>query len=207
MNHKSIFLIGFLLFFSFSLVAQKFHYGALVGYNIVHVKQFNLPYLVSKEYILFAKRSFNIGGFVRYQKSKRMAFVLEPGYFQKRIQTYSYSGTLKSAKTKLHYLQVPALIQFSVDKKIHFVAGPEFGFLLSSQTEMGSMGDDFFTDLELSAIFGLYYNVTQHIGIGLRYSMGLTPMSSALYNYYENKVYHNIPTFSRYFQTSLKIEI
>jgi hypothetical protein len=78
---------------------------------------------------------------------------------------------------KLNYLNIPVLAKYYiVDKKFNVEAGPQLGVLLSAK----SNGEDF-KDYTRSTDFGFNlgagYSFTDNFSVGLRYTIGLSPIS------------------------------
>jgi hypothetical protein len=102
-------------------------------------------------------------------------FYLQPEllYAQKG---WSYSKSqFYSEKTNImmDYINVPVLAGLNVSKHLSVFTGPELGYLLSSRTRPGgSAGTDGFNRVDTGVLLGGSWNITNQIGIDLRYIYG-----------------------------------
>lgn len=117
---------------------------------------------------------FHVGGFAEIK-------VVDKFYIQPEL-LYSAQGTKvegpfgEDYDIKLDYLNIPVLAKYYIADKFSVEAGPQLGVLLSAKVE----GEDF-KDSTRSVDFGFNvgagYNFTDNLSIGLRYTIGLSPLS------------------------------
>ena len=96
----------------------------------------------------------------------------------------NYSDTYK-----LSYLSIPLMLKYYFTPNFNVEIGPQIAFLLSAkndytyennegQSESGSQDMKEYTNsMDFSLNFGLGYNITENIGAGLRYNLGLSNVS------------------------------
>ncbi len=87
-------------------------------------------------------------------------------------------------KLKLHYLNLPLLIDLNLSKKLHLHFGPEFGWLLSAQSVYPSQSDDVssnFKDVDLGAALGFSYDIGKRLMIETRWIEGALKLQEGLY--------------------------
>jgi len=118
---------------------------------------------------------FHVGGFAEIH-------VVEKFFIQPEL-LFSTQGTKfdgpfgEDYDTKLNYLNIPVLAKYYiVDKKFSVEAGPQLGILLSAKVD-GEDIKDFTRSVDLGFNIGAGYNFTDNLSIGLRYTLGLSPLS------------------------------
>lgn len=81
------------------------------------------------------------------------------------------------ADVKLNYLNIPVVAKYYiVDKKFNVEAGPQLGVLLSAKAE-GEDIKDFTRSVDFGFNIGAGYSFTDNLSVGLRYTIGLSPLS------------------------------
>lgn len=95
---------------------------------------------------------------------------------------YSSQGAENSstAKTKLHYINVPVLGQYMFGNGFRLQTGPQVGFLTAAQLESGNEEAPIKTslkDTDFSWSFGAGYVSRIGLGIDARYNLGLNDVS------------------------------
>ena len=108
---------------------------------------------------------------------------LFPGfYLQPEImysgQGYEQSFSTESMHIETGYLNVPVLFKYQHEIGLFAETGPQIGFLLSANREVGSINTnikDDFESTDFSWAFGLGYKFSSiGLGIDARYNLGLT---------------------------------
>lgn len=113
---------------------------------------------------------FHVGGLAEIH-------VVEKFYIQPEL-LFSTQGAKfgNDLDIKLNYLNIPVLAKYYiVDKKFSVEAGPQLGFLLSENWD----GTDFKGDaksVDFGFNFGAGYDFTDNFSVGLRYTVGLSPI-------------------------------
>ncbi|WP_428229681.1 porin family protein [Flavobacterium sp.] len=116
---------------------------------------------------------FHVGGFAEIK-------VFEKFYIQPEL-LYSAQGTkvdgpFGDADIKLNYLNIPVLAKYYIVDKFSVEAGPQLGVLLSAKAD-GEDVKDGTRSVDFGFNIGAGYNFTDNLSIGLRYTIGLSPLS------------------------------
>ncbi|MDL1913593.1 MAG: PorT family protein [Bergeyella sp.] len=101
--------------------------------------------------------------------------------------------TVKNMRYSFGYINVSVMLKYyAVPDKFYIEAGPELGFLLSSEFKVdvysvrtgNATGNkntkEFFTDFNFGLGLGLGYRFTPNFGANLRYILGLTSIYKRL---------------------------
>jgi len=133
---------------------------------------------------------FHVGGLAEIH-------VVEKFYIQPEV-LFSAQGTKaddlgSDIDIKLNYLNIPVIAKYYiVDKKFNVEAGPQLGILLSAKAEDFDIKDDT-KSVDFGFNVGAGYSFTDNLSIGLRYTIGLSPLwdddidsSEELYNSAKN---------------------
>jgi hypothetical protein len=92
------------------------------------------------------------------------------------IQGASFSDDEFDASFKLNYIQIPLMVKYFVSEGFSLEAGPQIGFLTSSEIEIEDLGvntKDFFSGFDYGVNFGLGYKLPGGIFLQGRYNLGL----------------------------------
>lgn len=117
---------------------------------------------------------FHVGGFAEIK-------VVEKFFIQPEL-LYSAQGTKfdgpfgEDFDTKLNYLNIPVLAKYYIVEKFSVEAGPQLGILLSAKAD-GEDIKDYSRSVDFGFNVGAGYNFTDNLSIGLRYTIGLSPIS------------------------------
>lgn len=118
---------------------------------------------------------FHVGGLAEIH-------IVEKFYIQPEL-LFSAQGTKVDgpfggdADIKLNYLNIPVVAKYYiVDKKFNVEAGPQLGVLLSAKAD-GEDIKDFTRSVDFGFNIGAGYSFTDNLSIGLRYTIGLSPLS------------------------------
>ncbi|GAA6767202.1 porin family protein [Flavobacterium johnsoniae] len=148
--------------------AQKTRFGVKGGLNISTVVGGDVD--DTKALV-----GFHVGGFAEIHVVQR--FFVQPELL------YSAQGTKvdvpfgSDGDIKLNYLNIPVLAKYYiVDNKFSVEAGPQLGILLSAKAE-GNDIKDYTRSADLGFNLGAGYNFTDNLSVGLRYTIGLSPLS------------------------------
>jgi hypothetical protein len=80
------------------------------------------------------------------------------------------------AEFKLDYIQIPLMVRYYVSEGFSLEAGPQIGFLTSSEVETEDIGvntEDYFSSFDYGLNFGLGYKLPGGIFFQGRYNLGL----------------------------------
>ncbi|MEG2100617.1 MAG: porin family protein [Flavobacterium sp.] len=148
--------------------AQKTRFGVKGGLNISTVVGGDVD--DTKSLI-----GFHVGGLAEIH-------VVEKFFIQPEL-LYSAQGTKvdgplgTDADLKLNYLNIPVLAKYYfVENKFSVEAGPQLGILLSAKADSNDIKDRT-RSTDFGFNFGAGYNFTDNFSVGLRYTVGLSPIS------------------------------
>ena len=120
------------------------------------------------------KVGFQVGGFAEIKISDK--FAVQPELvFTSLGDKEDFMGT--TVTNNLNYIAIPVMAKYFVAEKFNIEAGPQIGFLMSAKAEADGESVDIkdalnSTDFGLNLGFG--YDFTENIGVGLRYTAGLS---------------------------------
>ena len=120
------------------------------------------------------KVGYQVGGFAEIKISEK--FAVQPELvFTNLGAKGDFSGV--TVTEHLNYIAIPVMAKYFVADKFSVEAGPQIGFLMSAKMkadgESVDTKDDYnSTDFGLNV--GVGYDITENIGVGLRYTAGLS---------------------------------
>ncbi|KIQ14020.1 hypothetical protein RT99_23955 [Flavobacterium sp. MEB061] len=118
---------------------------------------------------------FHVGGFAEIHIVQR--FFIQPELLFSTQGTKVDGPFGVDGDIKLNYLNIPVLAKYYiVDKKFSVEAGPQLGVLLSAKAEDEDI-KDFTRSVDFGFNIGAGFNFTDNLSIGLRYTIGLSPLS------------------------------
>lgn len=132
------------------------------------------------------KTGVHLGGFAHIHLSR--SFALQPEL------VYSIQGGEREFsgvdyKTKLHYVNVPVLLQYMTGSGFRLQTGPQFGVLLSAKNKVQDTEtdvDDSYNTPDFAWSFGASYVTMKGLGFDARYNHGLSNINdgpgSKIYN-------------------------
>jgi len=177
MKLKTLFAVFFAVF-ALNAVAQDLKFGVKGGLNLAHFGGDD-NVMVNE-----TKVGLHIGCFAQYGIMENL--VLQPELL------LSFEGSKVDDQDKtpfsLTYLNVPVMVSCSIVavKGLSVEAGPQLGFLLGAKidgdsernTPFGSFKvKDNYKSTNFSFNLGAGYEITENIGIGLRYCIGLSSIA------------------------------
>lgn len=118
---------------------------------------------------------FHVGGLAEIHVVEK--FFIQPELLFS-AQGAKFDGPFGSdGDLKLNYLNIPVLAKYYiVDKKFSVEAGPQLGILLSAKAD-GEDFKDYTRSTDLGFNLGAGYDFTENFFVGLRYTIGLSPIS------------------------------
>jgi opacity protein-like surface antigen len=118
---------------------------------------------------------FHVGGFAEIHIVQK--FFIQPELLFSTQGTKVDGPFGVDGDIKLNYLNIPVLAKYYiVDKKFSVEAGPQLGVLLSAKAEDEDI-KDFTRSVDFGFNIGAGFNFTDNLSIGLRYTIGLSPLS------------------------------
>ena len=156
-----------LLFVTFQVSAQEFHFIPKIGLNFANMTNSDGS----------MKPGLNIG--VAGEVMMTNNFAIEPGIFYS-MQGAKGKGESSGLKIKNDYLNIPVLAKFYVWEGVSVDLGPQLGFALNGKSKTKSGGTEVKTDIDhlntvdLSFAMGLSYDFNMGLVVSARYNLGLT---------------------------------
>ncbi|KUJ61823.1 hypothetical protein AR687_11445 [Flavobacteriaceae bacterium CRH] len=155
--------------------AQKTRFGVKGGLNIA---------TIGGEDRANALIGFQLGGFAEVKVWKKL-YIQPELLFSAQGGKFDGYNTQRDYTVNLNYINVPVLAKYYITKQFTVEAGPQLGFLVSS--------DDRFREKTVDAGFnlGAGYNFTDNFSVGIRYTIGLTSAYDYDDDYYSNFGYYD----------------
>jgi Outer membrane protein beta-barrel domain len=144
--------------------AQHFQLGVKAGANVSNFTGGDFDAVKKKALI-----GIHAGAYLRFKFSK-LALQPEVIISTQGAKIDSISG---SYDWKITYVNVPVMLQYYFNGGFYVEAGPQVGFA-TNQNFGSSTIEDFANDLDLAAAIGLGLRGKSGLGIGARYTAGLS---------------------------------
>lgn len=164
---KIIFLSAFTVIASFT--QAQISYGVKAGVNLT---KFSGSDIGDNQFLV----GFAGGGLINYKLADAISLQGELLY---SLEGASYKGE-GSSKIKASYINIPILAQYNHASGFYAETGPQVGFLISAkQSYNGNSNDikDDFKKINFSWGLGAGYKLTNGLGIGARYNLGITSIA------------------------------
>jgi Outer membrane protein beta-barrel domain len=179
---KKLLMVWACLCLAIATHAQHPHWGIKGGINLANLD-------VERGSNPDWKAGIHIGGLAHIHLSEH--FAIQPELM------YSNQGAERRAgnteyTTKLHYMNVPVLLQFMTGSGFRLQTGPQFGVLMSAKSKVNdteTTADDNFKTPDLSWSFGASYVTMKGLGFDARYNHGISNINDATDNDYRNRVF------------------
>ena len=153
--------------------AQHFELGAKAGVNISNFTgASNASDLKANSYV-----GFHAGGFVSLFLGN--SFAIQPEVLLS-TQGAKVDNGISKKDYKLTYINVPVLLKFRSAGGFYLEAGPQIGFKVNEKVDGTS--EDFAKSTDLSIAGGLGYHSPIGLGIGARYTAGLSKLGDYNFN-------------------------
>jgi hypothetical protein len=117
---------------------------------------------------------YNLGGLVNISFSKKISIQNELHYSIKGYKTHPIQG-FEQANVGLKYINMPVLFGFHSKKKLSYLIGPEFGYLLRATSRLSGEKIDcteIFNRFDLGVDVAIAYKLFDKTAIELRYNHG-----------------------------------
>ena len=182
---KKLFLCAAIAVFAFMNVdAQEVKFGAKAGLNLASISGDDTG-------DLDGRTSFHVGGVVEIVISEKFSVQPELLYSaQGAKSTFEDSFEKEETTIKLDYINIPIMAKYYVTEGFSVEAGPQIGFLISSEAEydytdkedpeFNESGTEDLKDEIKSTDFGLNlglgYKMDSGLNFGARYNLGLSDL-------------------------------
>lgn len=173
------------------LVAQDLKFGALAGLNVNIITENVDPEPDGYESSTASGFGFHLGGFGEYAINESIGIRAELQIQQRgvtdEIEFVTIDENLELTTAMVDYkqsdlfVQIPILVAINAGESLSFHVGPTLGFLASANAEFDGEevenADEGRNGFELGLALGAQYNLNENMGIGLRYTRGLTDLA------------------------------
>jgi len=179
---KKLLLLSFSMLLLLGVYAQHPHWGIKGGINIANLNTQNGGKPDSKIGI-------HLGGLAHIHLSED--FALQPELM------YSSQGSQQTIggndyKNKLHYVNLPVLLQYMTGSGFRLQTGPQLGLLVSAGYKVNDTetdADDSYKTPDFSWAFGASYVTRKGLGFDARYNLGISNINDAPGNKWRNSVF------------------
>jgi len=145
--------------------AQHFELGAKAGVNISNFTGGDFS-TVEKESLI----GYHVGGFISFFMGNNVA--IQPEVLLSTAGAKIGVGN-QTEDYKLTYLNVPVMLKYRFVQGFYLEAGPQIGFKVGDNLP-DQTTDDFAKSMDLSIAGGLGYHFKMGLGIGARYTAGIS---------------------------------
>lgn len=185
---KKLFLVAASFCAIIATNAQHPHWGVKGGVNVANI---NIQHGANPD----SKIGIHVGGLAHIHLSEH--FALQPELM------YSGQGAgSNNAKTKLHYINMPVLLQYMTGSGFRLQTGPQVGVLMSAKYKLNGTEtnvNDGYKTPDFSWSFGASYVTMKGLGFDARYNHGISNISNTPGNKYKNRVFQ----FGLFYQFSV----
>lgn len=162
--------------------AQHPHWGIKGGINVSNID-------VQHGSDADPRVGIHLGGLAHIHLSEH--FALQP---ELMYSSQGAEGSTSNAnyKTKLHYVNVPVLLQFMTGSGFRLQTGPQLGVLMSAKYKVNDTEtdvDDSYKTPDFAWSFGASYVSRKGLGFDARYNHGISNINDAPGNKYKNRVF------------------
>ncbi|WP_406682939.1 PorT family protein [Seonamhaeicola sp. MEBiC1930] len=170
MRNVFIMLATFLLVI-FSMQSQQTQFGVKGGLNISN--------LTGDTYGLNSKTAFHFGVLAEIPLSDILAI-------QPELLFAAQGSKADSDQLKLNYFNIPVMAKYYATNEISIEVGPQFGFLLTANSEIDDEGDikDDLNQFDFGINFGIGFKADKGLNLGFRYNLGLANVYNDLLDYF-----------------------
>lgn len=160
----SKYLLVAAMLFSTVVSAQKFQFGAKAGINISNFTGGDFEDVEKKALV-----GFHGGVYLRFALAN-ISIQPEAMISTQGAKIDSVSG---SYDWKLTYINVPVMVQYRFTGGVYIEAGPQVGFKIDESIPNQTI-DEFANGLDFSIAAGLGYRTKGGLGLGGRYTVGVS---------------------------------
>lgn len=210
MLRKNLLFILLLLLATPNLQSQNLRFGLLAGANATKmITGMGDRFVGDGTYNPYAydpMLSFNVNGIAELRFLKWFGLSAEPGFITKGGNTFTLEG--EDASYKINYLQLPVLGEFFLANRFSISFGPEFAYALSAKFKTNGLSDDIKgkpeNKNEISGIVGIHFMLSKKLGVGLKYSYGLTKVNTIIMTGLDGAVMGTYDENNQYLQLNLR---
>jgi hypothetical protein len=179
---KKLFLVAVVFSAVVTTRAQHPHWGIKGGINVSNL---DVQHGSDPNH----KVGIHLGGLAHIHLSEH--FALQPELMYSNQGAERTSGNIEY-KTKLHYVNLPVLLQFMTGSGFRLQTGPQVGALISAKSKVNDTEtdvDDSYKTPDFSWSFGASYVSMKGLGFDARYNLGISNINDVPGNKYKNRVF------------------
>jgi hypothetical protein len=194
MKYRS-FVLLLLLLSSFTVKAQRFKGGILIGMNASQIE--------GDSYAGFYKGGLLAGAFVNTELRDKFGAQLEIKYSAKGSSTYKDDPN--PLKIQLNYIDVPILGTYEAVENLKIEAGISFNYLFKAEYYQYTWYNEWYGDepnsIETSLCLGINYAFFNRFDLNVRWNYSLFPVHSEYSgsDFGEGAWYNHVLNFGLYF--------
>lgn len=151
------------------VLAQEVEFGAKAGVNFANI--------VGDDADGDMRTAFHLGLVAEISFAEQFYFGPEILYSsQGSKEEFTMEGFDFEIETKLDYIQIPLMVKYYITEEFNVEAGPQIGFLVNSEAEMGDETEDlsdYTSGFEYGLNFGVGYKLYNGLFFQGRYNLGL----------------------------------
>ncbi|WNW01172.1 porin family protein [Tenacibaculum sp. HL-MS23] len=175
-----------LLVLVITATTQAQNFGIKGGLNLSNLTNFDKSFEdeVESESI---RTSFHIGIYNEIKVTDRFSIQPEVVYSSQGVNNEA-NGI--DGKVQLDYINIPVMLKFYLADSFYLEAGPQIGFLVNDEIEVGAINfsdnEDVFNKVDYSLDLGLGFKISENVSLNARYGFGLNGVFDSSDNYEDN---------------------
>jgi len=201
--YRLLLIISIIFLLIPSVNAQEFNGGITAGLVTSQVD--------GDSWAGYTKTGFTVGAFVSRKLSDKVGAGMEIRYIRKgALKDDTAKDGFTYYRSQLNYVEIPIYGRYYAGRFI-FEGGPAVGVLVNSSEddlygEISSLETIGFNQMEISALGGFSYIVTENILISFRMQYSILPIRTNFSDNIQTQFYHqkysfnNLMSFSMYYQ-------
>ena len=147
---------------------QTFQVGAKAGVNISNFTgNSNVDQVKANSLV-----GFHVGGFIDFNLGNVLALQPELLFSSEGAKV---NDGISTSDYKINYINVPVMVKLRVGGGLYLEAGPQIGF--KANEKINGNTETFFKSTDLSVAGGLGFHSKMGLGVGARYTAGLSKVS------------------------------
>jgi Outer membrane protein beta-barrel domain len=159
--------LGLFLILLSTTAFSQIQFGPKAGINFSNANGWDDPNVKTSTLV-----GFHVGGFVAFKIGK---LAIQPELLYS-TQGFRYDSIGVKNDYKLNYFNIPVMLKYRTKGGFYVETGPQLGFKVGE--DYGSSGDDYIKNGDFSWCAGLGFHSAGGFGVGARYNVGLSKLSS-----------------------------
>jgi hypothetical protein len=168
---KKIILIGMVMIVGLRLKAQiSVGLNGGTSFSSIQIKESSQSMKSTSD----NRTGIVLGGYATISMSEKLK--LQPEFLYQGM-----GGSIDKVTFKNDYVSIPVLLKYGITNNFYLEAGPQFSLLVSSKAA-GEDIKDAFKSSDFQLLIGASLTLTDKIGAGVRYGMGMSNIASNSFN-------------------------